>query len=241
MFNRMLSTKDLTYLILAGGLGTRLQPILKNRPKVLAETRNRPFLFFILDLIKCIGGKNIIVCTGYKAEEVENCIAKQYGNCFNLTFSRETKPLGTGGALSLGAKHIKSEYVVVFNGDSYIKFDLNKYFDWFFLGQYKAALLLAKVRDVDRFGKVSLGEDGKITQFIEKGFIGGEGLINAGIYIFKKSILSRMPKQIPLSLEKDFFPKLVGSILYGFVSDGDFLDIGTPDSYEKVDNFLKDL
>ncbi|MCP3940378.1 MAG: NTP transferase domain-containing protein [Desulfobacteraceae bacterium] len=238
MFNSNLKLSDFTFLILAGGFGTRLNPILNGYPKVLANINGRPFIFYLLELIKNIGGKNVIICTGYKADEVKQCIIKQYGECLNISFSRETTPLGTAGALRLGLDYIKSEFIIVLNGDSYIKTDLSKFIDWCISKQCKAALLLTEVMDTTRYGKVTLGKNGIITQFVEKGSCAGKGMINAGVYFLQKSMLLKIPPQKKISLEKEFFPKLVGLTLYGYISSGKFIDIGTPESYEKAREFF---
>jgi D-glycero-alpha-D-manno-heptose 1-phosphate guanylyltransferase len=77
--------------------------------------------------------------------------------------------------------------------------------------------------------------------FEEKGSFTGPGWINAGIYLIKREIISEISDKRFVSLEKEIFPPLIGKKLYGFMNDGRFLDIGTPDDFEKAGGFFKQL
>src|SRR5262245_49600157 len=91
-----LSPADLTVAILAGGLGTRLQAVVSDRPKVLAEVAGRPFLAWWLDALNAQGFREVILCTGFRAKQVSDTFGFSYGN-LRLHYSVEAEPLGTGG------------------------------------------------------------------------------------------------------------------------------------------------
>lgn len=226
-----------TTVILAGGLGTRLQSVVPGRPKVLANILDRPFISFLLDQLVLADVRDVVLCTGYMADEID----KQLGNTYKslrLVYSGENVPLDTGGALRLALPHLNSDTVLVMNGDSFVDIDLTVYLDWFFKKNCRAALLLTSVTDTGRYGKVVVAEDDLLLAFEEKGLNSGPGWINAGIYIIKKSLIATIPAGIPFSLEREFFPKLVNKGLYGFRCDGKFIDIGTPDAFAMAEEFF---
>ena len=145
----MQNLSDITPVILAGGLGTRLQSVVSGRPKVLANILGRPFMTFLLDQLVLTDVRDVVLCTGYMADEIH----KQLGNTYKslrLVYSREDVPLDTGGALRLALPHLNSDTVLVMNGDSFVNIDLTIYMDWFFKKNCQASLLLTNVSDTRR-------------------------------------------------------------------------------------------
>src|SRR5262245_29284658 len=110
---------DIPALILVGGLGARLRSALTDRPKALAPVDGRPFLAFLLGQLPAAGIRRVVLCTGYRAHQVEETFGSRYGD-LALTYSREETPLGTGGALRLAVPRMDAERFLVLNGDSYI-------------------------------------------------------------------------------------------------------------------------
>ncbi len=235
----MVSLAETTAVILAGGRGSRLRPVLPYQPKVMAEFHGRPFLAYLLDQLVAGGVQKVVLCTGYRGEEIRTRLGDAYGPV-PLTYSHEDKPLGTGGALPLALPVLDSDPVMVMNGDSLIEADLQDYLAWFLGRPAAAALLLTRVEDTARFGRVEVAGDGSITNFKEKG-VPGPGWINAGVYLLKKAVLELMEPRRFLSLEEDLLPTLVGQGLYGHRVEGKFIDIGTPESYAVAAEFLRRL
>ncbi len=230
---------ETTAVILAGGRGTRLQPVLPHQPKVMAEFHGRPFLTYLLDQLVAVGVRNVVLGTGYRGEEIRTHLGDAYGSA-HLTYSHEDQPLGTGGALRLALPLLDSDPVMVMNGDSLIEADFKGYLAWFLGRPAAAALTLARVEDTARFGRVEMAADGTITNFQEKG-VPGPGWINAGVYLVKKAVLELIPPRRFFSLEGDLLPTLVGQGLYGHRVAGRFIDIGTPESYAVAADFLRQL
>ena len=226
-----------TTVILAGGLGTRLRSVVPGRPKVLANILDRPFLAFLLDQLVSADIRDVVLCTGYMADDVYEEMGDAYKS-LQLIYSKENFPFGTGGALRLALPHLNSDPVLIMNGDSFVNIDLTVYLDWFFKKNCQASLLLTNVSDTSRYGKVVVAEDDLLLAFEEKGLNSGPGWINAGIYIMKKSLIATIPAGIPFTLEREFFPKLVNKGLYGFRFDGKFIDIGTPDAFAMAEEFF---
>ncbi|MDP3027973.1 MAG: nucleotidyltransferase family protein [Deltaproteobacteria bacterium] len=226
-------------MILAGGLGIRLRSVFSDRPKVLAEILGRPFLTYLLEQLLRAGAREVILCTGYMADRLQEVYGDTYKS-LRLLYSQEDGPLDTGGALRLALPLLKSDPVLVMNGDSYIHVDLNSYVEWFLRMDRMASLLLTRVSDTGRYGIVKVEKDESILAFEEKGIARGSGWINAGVYLVKKSLLGSIPQGKAFSLEREFFPSLVGKGLFGYQCKGKFIDIGTPESYRTAENFFSD-
>jgi NDP-sugar pyrophosphorylase family protein len=225
-------------VILAGGLGSRLRSVVDGQPKVLAEVSGQPFLKYLLDQVVKWHIDKIVLCTGYLGAQIESCFGEEYHGV-PLTYSKETMPLGTGGALRFALPLVKSETVLVLNGDSYCAADFAAFFLWHKSKHSSASLLLANMADTKRFGRVQVSETGEIQRFDEKDErLAGPGLINSGIYLIQRLLLESIPEKVPCSLERDMFPTWIGRKFYGYRTDYPFLDIGTPESYAKAETFL---
>ena len=228
---------ELSGVILAGGKGTRLRSVVSDRPKVLAEIQGRPFLTYLLDQLISARITRVVLCTGFMADDVYKKIGETY-RTLRVVHSKETVPLGTAGALRNALTHLRSKALLVMNGDSFIDIDLNVYLKWFYGRDRQTSLLLTKVEDTSRYGRITINEDDSIRSFEEKGNYAGEGLINAGIYILKEGLLKSIPPNTFHSLEREFFPQMIGSGIYGYTFNGRFIDIGTPESYLDAEIFF---
>jgi NDP-sugar pyrophosphorylase family protein len=216
--------------ILAGGFGTRLRPVLSDRPKPLAPVKDRPFIAFLLDQIADADLHYVVLCTGYLGDQLRNALGNTYKS-LEIAYSCEPAALGTAGALRLAVDRFRSNTVLVLNGDSYCDVDMNAFCRWHHLQQASASIVLTRVENADRFGSVDTNPDGTIVRFGEKATYPTEGWVNAGIYLIARPLIEQIPTQRPVSLERDIFPQWIGSGFYGYRHHGVFLDIGTPDSY----------
>lgn len=228
---------SVTATILAGGRGTRLRSVVADRPKVLTEVRGRPFLTYLLDQLAAAGVGYVVLCTGYLGEQVQAVFGGSYGS-LRLVYSQESSPLGTAGALRLALPLFKSDSVLVMNGDSFCEANLKAFWTWHCVRDSDATLLLTKVSDARRHGRVQVGENGLVSRFVEKDEKGGAGWINAGIYLLTRSLLLTIPASRAVSLEQEVFPAWTDRGLYGCRSKGRFLDIGTPEAYGAAEQFF---
>jgi len=219
-------------LILAGGLGTRLQSVLKMCPKPMAPVGGRPFLEFLILQLRKWGMQDIILCTGYLGNQIKEYFGdgKTWG--IRIRYSEEDKPLGTGGAIKLASRFIEEECFLVMNGDSLLEVDLNAFIAYHYSRQALATMALVKIDDTSHFGKVDISPKGEIVRFVEKG-MSGSGLINGGIYIFNRKVLERIPADT-ISLEREVLPHLIGQRFYGMPVKGFFIDIGIPKNYKRL-------
>jgi len=219
--------------VLCGGFGTRLRPVLSDRPKSMALIAGVPFLQLLLERVRSQGVDQVILGTGYMAEQIEDFFRDGRGFALRVSYSREHEPLGTGGALKL-AEPLLSDPILVLNGDSYIEWSLAETYELFTKREATLVIVLQAVPDVTRYGSVTINADGRVTEFVEKGTRTGEGLINAGVYLLRKEIVSALPSAKAVSLEKDVFPTLLSGKVYGVISDGLFIDIGIPADLERA-------
>jgi len=225
-------------IILAGGMGTRLREVFPELPKILVPVHGRPFVTYLLDCLIEIGFTQAVISTGYLADMVDKKLGEKY-NDLSIKYLRETVPLGTGGAVRKAASRFPEHDLLVMNGDSFFEIELADFISWHIRQRHEASIVLAEVDDVGRFGQVELNKQNLITAFKEKGEESGRGLINAGIYLIKASLLRNILSAGKSSIEYDFFPVLTEKKLYGFPWQGRFIDIGTPESYKKASAFFR--
>lgn len=215
-------------LILAGGLGTRLRPAIGTTPKAMAEVAGRPFLAHLLDRVARDGFRHVALLTGYGAEVIAEYFGPGHDRGLEIAYSPEPEPLGTGGALRLAASRFPDERFVVMNGDSLFSIPLHSLIDAHLDAAALATLALAQASEPGRFGGVERDADGRVRRFVEKGAAMAGGLVNAGIYVIERSVLTTIPSGRAVSLEREVFPALVGEGLYAFPFDGPLVDIGVP-------------
>lgn len=224
--------------VLCGGLGTRLRSVLSDRPKSMALIGEVPFLQLLLQGLKAQGVEEVILGTGYRADQIESFFGTGEMLGLRLHYSREEEPLGTGGALKL-AEELLSDPALVMNGDSFVEWSLAAMADLFGPLDADIVMVLQEVPDVSRYGSVTIDSDGRVAEFVEKGSRTGPGLINAGIYLLRKEIVSDLTAGRAISLERDVFPKFLGKKFYGLVSSGTFIDIGIPADLERAQTVLR--
>ena len=232
---------NLTAIILAGGLGTRLRKVISDRPKVLAEIEGRPFIFYILDMLKKYSVvTDVVISTGYMGNLLNKEVGADY-NRLKIKYSSEDKPLGTGGAIKLASKMINTDYCLVLNGDSYIDCDLNELFLYHKANNSDITIVSKMLDNISRFGSLDIDKkSGVINSFREKEMIHKNGYINAGIYLMNKSLFKTFPYNDQISLEYDMFPNwVINNKILSYISDSDFIDIGTPDSYERAQKYFQ--
>lgn len=232
-------SRPVTALVLVGGLGTRLRPVLSDRPKPLAPVGDRPFVSRILDQLAAAGLREAVLCTGHLGDRVRETLGDRHGP-LALRYSQEAAPLGTGGALRLAEPLTSGDTVLALNGDSYFGLPLAAYLDWHTRLGLDASLAIRRVEDSSRYGRVETDGEGRVTSFLEKTEGLGAGWINAGLYLFSREALRSLPEGRPLSLEREVLPSWVGH-LRSYPAEGPFLDIGTPESLEQASGFFNHI
>lgn len=226
-------------IILAGGKGTRLQGVISDIPKPMAPVAGKPFLEFLILQLKSYSIRDIILSVGYKSEKIISFFADGTKWDVNITYAQETKPLGTGGAIRDAITSLNDQNVLILNGDSYINVDVTRYINWHFTKRCLASIVTTKIENTNRYGTVEFDIEERINSFIEKGESKGTGWINAGMYIFNRSVFEKIISLEYCSLEKEILPNLIGKELYGYRCLEPFIDIGTPESYNMATTFFQ--
>ncbi|MBQ3733261.1 MAG: nucleotidyltransferase family protein [Bacteroidales bacterium] len=233
-----MNTEPKEAIILAGGFGTRLQGVVKDLPKPMAPVNGRPFLTYILDYLIEYHYTRVVLSVGYLHEKIEEFFGTQYKS-LEIDYAVETEPLGTGGGILFAFSKCVTDNVLVINGDTMFKVDLDE-FEHFH--QEKGSLLsivLREVEDVSRYGSVVVGGNDMITLFSEKQATAGRGFINGGIYLIDRKLFDKYPQPQKFSFEKDLMTKFyTQEMFFGMPSDGYFIDIGIPEDYERAQREL---
>ncbi len=223
-------------IILAGGLGTRLRPVVPHLPKALAPIQGVPFLKLIVQQLLLSGVvSKIILAVGYLAEQVEQAFQN-----VPVEFSREEAPLGTGGATLKAMGKTVGDPVLVINGDTYLHISLSEMLVFHQAKGAAVTLACREVENAERFGTLDLSAEGQILGFREKAR--RKGAVNCGFYLFNRSLFEKFPFEGSFSLERDLFPYLVQhDKMFGFLCDGAFIDIGTPESFAESQELLRSI
>lgn len=223
-------------VILVGGLGTRLGELTRTIPKPMLPVGDRPFLEYVLALLRREGFARVLFCTGHLADVVKDHFGDGARFGLEIEYSLETEPVGTGGAIRLAREQLDEQFLVL-NGDTIFDFPMRRLPE--LLERHPDVLgtmALRHVDDVARYGSVRTEGD-CVLAFEEKGCI-GPGWINGGVYCLKHTALDLLPAGRS-SLERDLFPQLAGRRqLCALGCDGYFLDIGLPETLARAQNEL---
>lgn len=229
-------------ILLCGGMGTRLRSVVSDRPKPMADICGKPFLQYLLEMLRDKGITEVIFALGYMGEMIEEYF--QDGSAFGLkiAYSYEEEPLGTGGAIRNALPKILEEEVLVLNADTFFPMDYQGLYRFHQENDGDFSLATRAVPDISRYGAVRRDAAGRILAWNEKLEDGGQplaGEINGGIYVMKKSLIAEIPEG-KQSLEQDCIPKWLseGKRIFGLPFDGYFMDIGIPKDYQQ---FITDV
>ena len=236
----MLSLKDIDVVILAGGLGKRLQTITGGSQKILAQIDGKPFISILIEYIAQQGAQRFILCTGHDAQNVEASLKGAHPGLI-LEFSRENEPLGTGGAIKQGASLVKTDVFLALNGDCFCVVDYNKMVSYHHQQKAQATIAVTKLDDARDYGTIEIDSHRHIVAFKEKEPIQQEAFINTGTYCLNRHVFNLINTKNKFSIEYDFFPYLVGKGFSAFEVENKFIDIGTPERYAWAQEHLKNM
>lgn len=229
-------------VVLAGGFGTRIQHLLSGVPKPMAVVNGRPFVEWVVRYLAKQGVTQVVISTGYLADVVAKHFADNRIAGVTVQCIAETAPLGTGGGFlhAVRSSGKTPEAWMVLNGDSLIFADLKAAAAKLDDPNTRGVLVGRPVVDAARFGTLAIGANGDLLRFEEKR--PGAGVINAGVYLLRDSLVREFPSQTPLSIERDVFPALTAKTgwLKVVEMDAPFLDIGTPESLPQAEAFVRE-
>lgn len=226
-------------ILLVGGKGTRLRPLTVHTPKPMVPAAGVPFLTHQLARARAAGVEHIVLATSYLAEVFEPYFGDGSSLGLHIEYVTEREPLGTGGAIRNVAHRLVSgpdEPVLIFNGDILTGLDIRALVTSHADSGADISLHLTRVEDPRAFGLVPTDDTGRVTAFLEKPQTPEEIVtdqINAGAYIFRRSVIDTIPAGRPVSVERETFPGLLadGAHLQGMVDSTYWLDLGTPQAF----------
>ncbi len=230
------SPELLEAILLVGGQGTRLRPLTITTPKPLLPTAGVPFLAHQLAKAAAAGVTRVVLATSYRAGMFADCFGDGSAFGLEIAYVHEDAPLGTGGAIRNAAKALRSgpaSPVIVLNGDVLSGHDLAAQLDLHSKAEAAVTLHLVEVADPARFGCVPADPDGRVTAFLEKTPHPVTNRINAGCYVFRRSVIDMIRPGVVTSVERETFPALIeaGAVVMGYPDTSYWLDVGTPEAF----------
>lgn len=223
-------------IIMVGGKGTRLRPYTYEMPKVLLPIHGKPMLLHVIEMLKSHGVTDIVLAIRYKGEQIKEYFGDGSRFGVNIKYVKETKPLGTAGPLRLAKKYLDDSFFLVW-GDILSDVDLTDFMHFHKHNEGLATIALTTVDDVTRYGVASL-KGSQIVGFVEKPKKedAPSNLINSGLALLEPEIIDKyVPQKGAAMIETDVYPKLAKEEkLYGYPFEGQWLDTGTHEAYEKA-------
>jgi NDP-sugar pyrophosphorylase family protein len=229
-------------VILAGGLGARLRSTFLAGPKSMAKVANRPFLEYMLAKMRMCGITDVVICVGYNRSQIRSYFRKGTKWGLQVRYSVEEELLGTAGALKRAAEMIDSPSIFVFNGDTFLDLDVKEMWDFHHESQALATIAVIRASRASRSCRMTLNQENKVVAVY-----GSNGapenspdklFVSAGAYLVSREFVDQVPPGRPVSIEKDMFPTTLDFGLYGFPTNGYFLDIGMPEGLARAQTEL---
>ncbi len=228
--NKQLNKKSISFVVLVGGLGSRIKHLYPNQPKPLIRIHNKPFLYWLIKEIKDLNCKNVIYASGYRSEQIENWINNNEFKDLNQKIVKEKKKLGTAGSI-FNLIDLCKENLIILNGDSFLAGGIKKLLQSINVNN-SSSLVCHHMKNTKRFGKIIFNQKNQLVNFFEKGK-SGPGYINSGIYFFKKEKIIEYKTNGYVSLEHQLIPNMLKNnekINIIKIKNPKFIDIGTEDS-----------
>jgi mannose-1-phosphate guanylyltransferase/phosphomannomutase len=224
-------------VIMAGGFGTRIQPLTSSMPKPMIPLVNRPIMLHIVELLKKHNITELVMLLYHQPEVIKKFFRDGSDFGVRITYVTPLEDMGTAGAVKCAEKYLTERFLII-SGDLLTNFNLQKVLDFHEESQALATITLTPVKDPLQFGVVITDKEKKIVQFLEKPGWGEviSDTINTGIYVLEPEVLAQIPAGENYDFAQDLFPKLLGmeAPLYGFPVKGYWRDIGNTDSYREA-------
>lgn len=179
-------------LIIAGGRGERLRPLTDSMPKPMIPLNGRPMLSYQVEWMKSQGVTDVVFLCGYLGQTIQDYFKDGSEFGINAHYSFEDTPLGRGGAVRKGMSQVPQNAgtVLVTNGDNITDQPLSEMRELHERNDALVTIMLSPY--ISQYGTVETSEDGTVQQFVEKGRL--PLWINAGVYLFERSIEQRLPE-----------------------------------------------
>jgi NDP-sugar pyrophosphorylase family protein len=239
---KLAATLDCQAVILAGGLGTRMRPITETIPKPMIPVLGKPFLEQQLEVLHSFGFRRALLLVAYLGEKIEQYFGDGSARRWELSYSYEPSPLGTGGALKNAEAKLEDEFVVL-NGDTFLMIDYvaaRRAFretnaDAFVVAYEKPGSAVAHALANRLPNNLAVAPDGRVTAY-RKHDPKGLTHIDAGVLFLRKKVLKELPPARPCSLEQEVFPRLIEEgRMQAWITSEPFYDMGSPEGLRALE------
>lgn len=224
-------------VIMAGGFGTRIQPLTSGMPKPMIPLFNRPIMLHIVELLKKHDITELVMLLYHQPFYIKNFFRDGSDFGVKITYVTPIADMGTAGAVKAAEKYLDERFMVI-SGDLLTDFNLQKIIDFHADHKAKATITLTSVKDPLQFGVVITDKEKRITQFLEKPGWGEviSDTINTGIYVLEPEVLKYIPEGENFDFSQDLFPLMLKKkdALFGVTIKGYWRDIGNTDSYREA-------
>ncbi|HEX8960746.1 MAG TPA: mannose-1-phosphate guanyltransferase [Geobacteraceae bacterium] len=224
-------------VIMAGGFGTRIQPLTCNMPKPMIPLMNRPIMLHIVELLKKHHITDLVMLLYHQPMAIKNFFRDGADFGVRITYVTPLEDMGTAGAVKCAEKYLNERFMII-SGDLLTDFNLKKIVDFHEDNKALATITLTSVKDPLQFGVVITDKSRRITQFLEKPGWGEviSDTINTGIYVLEPEIFNYIPEKENFDFSQDLFPLLLknNEPLFGYPVKGYWRDIGNTDSYREA-------
>jgi len=220
-------------IILAGGRGVNMRPLTYEVPKPLIPVAGKPLIEYTIEMLREAGVREIILAVGHLGDKLKEAVGNGSKYGVTISYSEESKPLGTAGALRKASVFFQDKPFIVVNGDVLTELKISELSAFHQEDTYSATMALSTEPNTKGYG-VALLRGEKIVKFLKQDKKQTTQLINAGVYVMNADVLKYIPKTGASDLE-DVFEKLaVEGKLAGFPFDGKWFEVSTPENYERA-------
>ncbi|MFQ3549750.1 MAG: NDP-sugar synthase [Armatimonadota bacterium] len=225
-------------MILAAGVGSRLDPLTRNIPKPMVPIVNKPVMEHIIEKLKANGIENIMVNLHYLGDQIKSYFGDGKNWGVKIQYSQEDRLWGDAGSVKRCESFFDEDTFLVVGGDDLADLDFQRLIRYHKDKKAVGTIALSLVDDPTEYGIALLNERGKITRFLEKpkGELMFSNTANTGVYVFNKSVFDLIPKNVQYGFGKDLLPKLLEQKLglYGYLTSSYWKDVGSLRQYQEA-------
>jgi len=241
-------------MVLAAGLGTRLQPLTEQMPKALLPVAGRPLIHYPLLLLKRHGITDIVINLHHHGQKIVDALGDGQALGLRLQYSQEPTILGTGGGIKQARQLLGESTFLVINSDILVDLNLDDVVEFHRRSHATVSMVIRADPDVARYGAIELDGQDRIRTILGKGghggHGGGEGEANAGagplrpfmftgVHLLEPSVFDAIPGHGFSSITDVYIAMLQrDERLFGYVTKGTWMDLGTPERYQEANRLL---
>lgn len=224
--------------ILAGGQGVKMRPFTYELPKPMIPVKGRPILEYTIERLRDVDIRDIVILIGHLGQKIRDHFADGSRFGVKIRYVEEKREEGTAAPLRLATQLLRSQPFLLFYGDTLIDINVNDLIEFHATTGSLATIALTSIENPSEFGVVKM-HGNRVVEFLQKPPKSNKlsHLIYTGVCVLEPKVLDLVPKRGVSMLETDVFPKLArDGKLSGYLFEGQWFDIGTPEVYDRAVN-----